>query len=315
MIKKLIIGMFAALAIVSLTDHTFPAQRDEVIAVITELKFNNGDIQIMNPGKSALEKPAVLQSLYAGSRVQASKNAVAVILFTDGSNVVRVEEKNSPMEIKATAKGAQAGGKLKEAANLLVGKKNTPSLVALAVRGKTRGPTLLTPRASKLTTTTPNFQWMGMEGQPSTIKVFSPDGVIWSAENVALTQANYPSSAPALQPGVSYAWSVERRGVPPEKAAFSIASAEDARTTQEQLAGLSANANLSKTTLAILKGSFLISREFYYDAREILLEAAKSDPDEPTLHFLLGEVYDRTGLKSLAQEEYSEAQLLTTRKP
>lgn len=72
---------------------------------------------------------------------------------------------------------------------------------------------------------------------------------------------------------------------------------------------------MSKTTSAILKGSFLISRELFYDAREILLEAAKADPDEPTLHFLLGEVYEKTGLKSLAQEEYGEAQLLSTKRP
>jgi hypothetical protein len=274
-----------------------------------------GDIQILTPGKPALEKPAVLQSLYAGSRVQVSKDAAATILFTDGSNVVKIEEKNSPFEVKPMAKTAQAGGKLKEAVNLLVGKKNTPNLVALAVRGKSRGPTLLTPRETKLTTTMINFQWVGMEGQPSSIKVFGPEGVIWSAENIALTHAAYPSSAPVLRPGVSYSWSVERRGAPPEKTAFRIVSAEEARGVQEQLTALSASANLSKTTSAILKGSFLISRELFYDAREILLEAAKADPDEPTLHFLLGEVYEKTGLKSLAQEEYSEAQLLSTKRP
>lgn len=313
--KKLKFVMLACLLAGLPLRSTFAAQGDEVIAVITELKLNKGDIQITAPGKTAAEKPGVLQSLYNGSKVQVSKDATATILFTDGSNTIRVDEKNSPYEVKRAAKGGQAAGKLKETANLLIGKSSAPNFVALAVRGKLRGPTLLSPREGRLLTATPNFQWMGMEGQPSTVKLFGPQGVIWSAENVATTQIAYPASAPALKPGESYAWSAERRGAPAEKATFKIANSDDSRSLQEQIAAVDANTGLSKTTAAVLKGNMLIAREHYYDAREILLNAAKADPDEPTLHFLLGEVYDKTGLKSLAQEEFSEAQLLSTKKP
>ncbi|TMA11461.1 MAG: hypothetical protein E6J89_07620 [Deltaproteobacteria bacterium] len=59
----------------------------------------------------------------------------------------------------------------------------------------------------------------------------------------------------------------------------------------------------------------LLSRELYYEAREILSDAVNSDPDEPTLHFLLGEVYEKTGLKSLAEDEYSEAEFLSKKRP
>jgi hypothetical protein len=37
-------------------------------------------------------------------------------------------------------------------------------------------------------TDAPTFQWMGMEQQPGTVKVFGPEGVIWSAENINLTK-------------------------------------------------------------------------------------------------------------------------------
>jgi tetratricopeptide (TPR) repeat protein len=225
---------------------------------------------------------------------------------------VTVDEKNSPFEIKTAAKTA---GRLKEAAGTLVGKKSSSNFVALAVRGKTRGPTLLAPRETKLLTATPRFQWVGMEGQPSAVKVSGAEGVIWSVENVADTQIVYPASAPALQSGVSYSWSAERRGVTAEKAVFSFLGAEESRAIKTRLTEIDASDGVSKTTLAILKGSFLISKDLYYDARETLLEAAKSDPQEPTLYFLLGEVYEKTGLKNLAQEAYSEAELLTERKP
>lgn len=313
--KKLKLVMLVCLLAGLPLRSTFAAQSDEVIAVITELKLNKGDIQITAPGKTAGEKPGVLQSLYNGSKVQVSKDATATILFTDGSNTVRVDEKNSPYEVKRAAKGGQAAGKLKETANLLIGKSSAPSFVALAVRGKLRGPTLLSPREGRLLTATPNFQWMGMEGQASTVKVFGPQGVIWSVENVATTQITYPASAPALKPGESYSWSVERRGEVVEKTSLKIAGSDESRRIQEQLAAIDDNTGLSRTTAAVLKGNLLIAREYYYDAREALLSAAKTDPDEPTLRFLLGEVYNKTGLKTLAQEEFSEAQLLATKKP
>lgn len=294
---------------------SFAAQSDEVIAVITELKFNKGDIQISAPGKTTAEKPAVLQSLYNGSKVLVSKDAAATVLFTDGTASVKVDEKNSPYEVKRVAKSGQTASRLKETANLLIGKGSAPNFVGLAVRGKLRGPTLLSPREGKLLSAAPNFQWMGVEGQPSTVKLYGPQGLVWSAENISTTQIAYPSSAPLLKPGEAYSWSAERRGAPAEKAAFKITGSDESRSLQEQIAAIDANTALSKTTGAILKGNMLIAREHYYDAREILLAAVKADPDEPTLHFLLGEVYDKTGLKTLAQEEFSEAQLLSTKKP
>lgn len=313
--KRTVTSLLAIALLLLSRQAIFAAQSDEVIAVITELKFNRGDIQITAPGKTSAEKPGVLQSLYNGSKVLVSKDATAMVLFTDGSNTVKVDDKNSPYEVKRAAKSGQAAGKLKETANLLVGKSSAPNFVALAVRGKLRGPTLLSPRDGKLLTATPTFQWMGMESEPSTVKVHGPQGVIWSAENLATTQIAYPSSAPALKPGESYSWSVERRGAAVEKTSFRLGSFDDNRTLQEQLAAIDANTALPKTTAAILKGNLLVARAYFYDAREILLSAAKADPDEPTLHFLLGEVYDKTGLRNLAQEEFSEAQLLSTKKP
>jgi len=63
--------------------------------------------------------------------------------------------------------------------------------------------------------------------------------------------------------------------------------------------------------LALLKANFLLSHGFFYEAREILAEAVTADPDEPAIHLLLGEIYEKPGLKSLAIDEYGEAQFLS----
>lgn len=157
------------------------AQGEEVVAVITELKFNKGDIQIRRPGTAKTERPAILQSLYQGSTLQVFQDAAAMVLFTDSLRTVRVDENNSPFEIKPAAKTGETAGRFREVANSLLGKKSPPNLVPLTVRAFESRPTLVTPRQTKLLTPAPRFQWMGIEGQLSTIKVFGPGGMIWSS--------------------------------------------------------------------------------------------------------------------------------------
>jgi len=288
------------------------AQSQEAVAVITELKLNRGDVQIRLPGKKAPEKPAPLQSLYAGTQVVVSKDASVVILFTEGMKTVTIDERNSPFEIKPPeAKAGQASAGMRQVASLLLGKKKPPTYIPLAVRGGKHPPTLIAPRETKLIAESPTFKWMGMEMQPGTLRVYGPEGVVWTAENIALTQIKYPSSAPRLKPGVEYSWSIEKKGFPAEKARFTLLSPEEARPIQEQLKSLDAAGGISKTTLAILKANFLLSQGLVYEAREVLAEAVGVDPDEPAVHLLLGETYEKSGLKSLALEEYGEAQFLS----
>ena len=175
----------------------------EAVAVITELKFNRGDIQLRASSAAAPAKPAVLQSLYPGNVIQTSRDAVAVVFFTDGSRTVTVDERSPSYEVRAgQTKNSPAGSKVREVAGLLLGKKKPPTYVALSVRGKAQPPTLLSPRNTKLLNDAPTFQWMGMDQQPGTVKVFGPQGVIWSADNINLTKIAYPASAPRLQPDV-----------------------------------------------------------------------------------------------------------------
>ncbi len=288
------------------------AQSQEAVAVITELKLNRGDVQIRPAGKKAVEKPAPLQSLYVGTQVVVSKDASVVILFTEGMKTVTIDERNSPFEIKTPeAKAGQSSAGMKQVASLLLGKKKPPTYIPLAVRGGKHPPTLIAPRETKLMAELPTFKWMGMDMQPGTLRVFGPEGVVWTAENIALTQIKYPSSAPRLKPGVEYSWSIEKKGLPAEKARFTLLSPEEARPIQEQLKSLEAAGGISKTTLAILKANFLLAQGLVYEAREVLAEAVRADPDEPAVHLLLGETYEKSGLKSLALEEYGEAQFLS----
>jgi len=306
--KATVVWLIVAVAI-SMTLLSVRVHAQDAIGVITEIKLNRGDVQIRLPGKN-WQKPALLQSLYAGTQIQASKDARAVVLYTEGMKTVTVDERNSPFEIKAADAKSAAGGAMKEIANSLMGKKKPPSYVPLAVRGGKRPPVLLSPRNTKLMSDSPTLQWMGMERQPGNVRIYGPEGVLWSAENISLTQIKYPASAPRLKPGVEYAWAIEKKGTPAEKVRFQLVPPAEAKAVEGELASVQNSPGVPRTTAAILKAGLLTSRELYYDAREVLAEAVKADPDEPTLHFLLAEVYEKTGLKDLAAEEYSESDFL-----
>lgn len=72
------------------------AVAQEPIAVITELKFNRGNIYLRSIVGKAPTKPGILQSLYAGNIVETTRDAKAMILFADGSRTVVVDDTKNP---------------------------------------------------------------------------------------------------------------------------------------------------------------------------------------------------------------------------
>lgn len=287
------------------------AQSPEAAAVVTELRLNRGEAQVRLPGHSAPQKAAPLQSLPAGARIVASRDASVVVLFPRAMRTVTVDRSNSPFEIEPPGdREGPSASVLTKVANLLLGKKKPPAYVPLSVRGGKHPPTLLSPRETKLLTEAPTFQWMGMDMQPGTLRVYGPQGLQWSAENIARTRLRYPPSAPRLRPGVEYSWSIQKEGFPVRRARFTILTPAEAAPIRERLTLLDEAGGVSRNTRAILKANYLLSLELYYESREILASAVRADPDEPTVHRLLGEVYEKTGLRKLARKEYEEAQFL-----
>ena len=297
----------AVLLLSSVLAQLGPVRAEDAVGLITEIKLDRGDVQVRLPGKN-WQKPAPLQSVYAGTQIQASKDATAVVLYTEGMKSVTVDKKNSPFEVKPGPAKAAPG--IKEAAAALIGKQKPATYAALAVRGGSQPPVLVTPRNTKIMTAAPVFQWMGMERQPGTVHVYGPDGVLWSAENVSLTQMKYPASAPALKPGVEYAWTIEKQGTAFARVRFELLDAAGAKAVEEELASIKKAASVTPTTGAVLQAGLYAGRGLFYDARAVLMDAIKRDPDEPTLHFLLADVYEKTGLSNMAAEEYGESDFL-----
>jgi Flp pilus assembly protein TadD len=67
------------------------------------------------------------------------------------------------------------------------------------------------------------------------------------------------------------------------------------------------------SSIALMRAGYVLRDGLYVEARRELLAALAKDPDEPTLHVLLGQVYDNIGLGELAQREFIEARDLSPR--
>jgi uncharacterized protein HemY len=61
-----------------------------------------------------------------------------------------------------------------------------------------------------------------------------------------------------------------------------------------------------------LRAGFLAHNGLLHDARLGVVEELARQPDEPSLHCLLGDLYARQGLPEEAMESFAEARYLTS---
>jgi Flp pilus assembly protein TadD len=106
-------------------------------------------------------------------------------------------------------------------------------------------------------------------------------------------------------------------GQPAQRTEFEIlapAAAARARESVDLLTPASLP-GYSRSSVALMRAGFFFQEQLFADARRELMAAVAADPDEPTLHMLLGQVYDRIGLAELATRELVEARDLSSRRP
>jgi hypothetical protein len=101
--------------------------------------------------------------------------------------------------------------------------------------------------------------------------------------------------------------------LPPQEVWFELVNPFDAYTIHRELHDLDealAGAPPPPPTLAALRAGVLASHGLLHDARLGLAEEIVRHPDEPTLHFLLGDLYRRQGLSGGGGGSFTEARPL-----
>ena len=298
--------------------HAFAASAGDPVAILTEIKPGQGEVRVKLAAEADWKAPLPLLSLRAGDQLRAAGNATAVLLLIGGQGTVTVSVANSPYTAQAPAAPPAGGsgrtpGLVANLGRILAGKKKELTYVPLAVRSVKQPPLLLSPREGKLLMS-PVLEWAGSDRLRYTIRVLGPQGMVWEQGNLPRGPLPYPPAAPRLLPGVAYRWELEARDFAPQRGQFTILRPQEIAKVRESLDALapSALSGYPKNTVTLMRAGFLFEQELYAEARNELQVAIAADPDEPSLHLMLGHVYERTGLKALAAEEFDEAQFLVT---
>jgi hypothetical protein len=233
-----------------------------------------------------------------------------------------VTQSNSPFTVAAGASQGtsdRAKAVLANVTNFLLGQQREKTYQSLSVRSvRAKPPIILAPRETRVLPGAVTFEWAGSDRLKYSVKLLGPQGaVVWEQAGVERRSLAYPTTAPKLTPGARYSWELSTREHGVQRASFDIASAADAARVGEALGVLTpaTAGNYPPATLALMRAGLLFQETLYADARRELVSAIAAAPEEATLHLLLGHVYDRTGLKQLASNEFDEAEALAAPRP
>ena len=308
-------GAIVALLLVLATP---PAWAQEPLAVLTEIQIKRGKVEVKTAAEPDWQVPKPLLSLKAGDQVRVSGEGRAVLAFTGGRGTQIVTQSNSPFTVQAQAGDGvsdRAKAIMGNVTNFLLGQQREKTYQSLSVRSvRAQPPVILAPRESRVLPGGVNFEWSGSDRLKYRVRLLSPEGaVVWEQAELDRKPLVYPAGAPALKPGVRYSWELETKEHGVQRASFDVAQPADAARVKDALASLTpATAKgYPAATLSLMRAGLLFQETLYADARRELVTAIAADPEEPTLHLLLGHVYDRIGLKGLAANEFDEAEALT----
>ena len=303
----------------------------EPVAMITEIKLGTGSVDVRPAGGVEWRPAGPLMSLVPGDTVRATGTASAVVLLSGGRGTLRVAGGAAPVVIPARGAGQS---KLEKAQALLTASfgylgsqtKELPQAV-LGTRGWAGPPVVLAPRGQVLADAI-WFEWLGTRFARYDVQISDGPVVVLDRRGIVGTRFDYPSDAPALRPGVRYRVRVtpdqrsgrrpeartEQAGEEdePEDAAFQVVPSDVTQALRASLAQLERElgTTVPPSTRAAIRAGVLANQGLYHEARASLLAGLAKDPDEPTLHLLLGNVYQETGLKKQAKLSHDEARLL-----
>jgi hypothetical protein len=288
----------------------------EVGGMITEIHLGQGRVEVGAAGGERRRPATPLLTLRDGDTVATTRDAWVVVVLSGGRGAVKVDESSSPFVVTAAPpeRGRLHKGLmiLEASFDFLSTTTRDPLFGNLGSRGGVKPPVILTPRNGPVLPDSLVFEWRGSRSSRYTVRVVGPDGVVLERADLAATRFEYPKDAPPLAAGVRYRFQLVPAWHPPQEVWFELVDPERARTIQQDLRAMDAAlpGEPSTATALILRAGFLARRGLLHDARLHVADALAHRPEEPTLHFLLGELCARQGLPQEAMEAFAEARFL-----
>lgn len=305
------------IALASLAFCAPTASASDPTAIVTEVRKGQGEIRVRGAGDDTSRPARPLMPLRPGDVITLTKDARAVVVLSGGASAVLSSER-SPYTVPAPAPATSGQTVRAVATNVtqfLLAKQKPPAYATLASRAgaaaaRTDLPLILAPRETRLAPGPVTFRWSGPDVR-YTVRVFGPEGMLWSAMDLERGSVAYPSAAPALRPGVLYVWELATPGRPADRAQFELMSPAEMAAVEADLGVLRPETSgYPRSTTAVFRAARLYQDRLLQGALDELLAIAATDPGEPTVHEMIGHVYDAMGLRHHATQAFATARAL-----
>jgi hypothetical protein len=273
-------------------------------------------------------------ALAAGDEVKTGEGATAEVLFEAG-NWVQIGA-NSNIQIKAprapgSATKPEEAKKVKRSNSgavevaqaepqsfevvqnflRLKDSEGTSALSGLRSADKNKDLIAIAPGQTKLRTTQPTFRWkIADESTELRLTVYNESGVHWQQDVSGVTSLQYPADAPALEPGVSYSWTLETTdplAFPPLRTTASFFEVIDPAAVSAiatDIEKINETEEISERTRHFLRASLYFNKGLLDDAIAETEVALQDDPDNASLRSILARLYEEAGRSREAMATY-----------
>jgi hypothetical protein len=272
-------------------------------------------------------------ALAAGDEVKTGEGATAEILFEAG-NWVQIGA-NSNIQIKAPrapgsmpkpedakkVKRANPGAEVVPAQpqsfqvvqNFLRLKdsEGTSALSGLRSADKDKDLIAISPGQTKLRTGQPTFRWqIADESTELRLTVYDESGVHWQQDVSGVTSLDYPGDAPALEPGVTYSWTLETTdplAFPPLRTTasfFEVIDPAGVSAIDSDIEKINETEEISERTRHFLRASLYFNKGLLDDAIAETEVALHDDPNNASLRSILARLYEEAGRSREAMATY-----------
>ena len=322
--KFVLVLSLLALALIGVgqSPSPVPASTDAPAAVLTSCR---GSVTVTRAGGEATVATFGL-ALNDGDEVRTGADAEAEIMFAAG-NWVSVGPSSS-MRIKGhtgAKPAAKDAGSFEVVNNFLKLKSSEGSSSISGLRSGDKASTLVpvAPVQTKVRDARPTFTWK--TDDPSLelrFTIYHESGVHWQSDIAEAASPSsrqghaalaYPTDAPALTPGVSYSWTLETSDPlvsPPLRttaAFFEVIAPDDVTALEKELAAIEEK-KPGEVTYRLMRASLFFDRGLMADAIGETETAVATDPENGSLHAILGRLYAETGRTHEAIQEIQKSQ-------
>lgn len=180
----------------------------------------------------------------------------------------------------------------------------TSAQIGGASRGVGAKITLLAPYSGVSLATNPRFNWASEgDGAVFVFRLFDEDGNVFYHTTVEGNSFQYPSTAPALEPGKTYSWLAE-----PEVSLMGNAGSPAQITILSHPEREVVASALGAATSALEQARILTDKRLWYDAIAAYSDLIAEHPEMAELYEKRGEIYDQIpATQKLAEKDFSQA--------